>query len=61
LEKKLIELEFKLANVNDNGEEFKKLCKTGVLCEERWGKILFCVENFEEDGNLFVYYHKSPS
>ncbi|KAI6183775.1 hypothetical protein M3Y97_00525000 [Aphelenchoides bicaudatus] len=41
LEKKLIELEFKLANVSDNGEEFKKLCKTGVLCEERWA-TLYC-------------------
>lgn len=39
LEKKLIELEFKLANAE--GEEFKKLCKTGVLCEERWAS-LYC-------------------
>jgi hypothetical protein len=39
LEKKLIELEVKLSEAKD--EEFKKLCKTGVLCEERWA-TLYC-------------------
>ncbi|KAI6218128.1 hypothetical protein M3Y95_01187500 [Aphelenchoides besseyi] len=40
LEKRLIQLESDLANELDN-DRFKKLCKMGVMCEERWAK-LYC-------------------
>lgn len=58
LEKKLIDLEFKLANVENGGEEFKKLCKIGVMCEERWASF-YCrdygkpLEEFRNEVNVF--------
>ncbi|KAI6234392.1 hypothetical protein M3Y99_00789700 [Aphelenchoides fujianensis] len=38
LEKRLISLESELQQAADN-DQFKKLCKMGVMCEERWARM----------------------